>query len=284
MKSRKLPLLSLLVFSTVALSGCYFKIGPWEFGHKEEEQQGGGGNGNTPTPQIGTYYDSITENMFGDTLLNALHSIIDNDGVVVSYDWSRFEYADEDPNNSKNVILIYARTSVAKTAHVSGSKGWNREHTFPDSKMSSSQADKDNHIIYASDNKVNGARGNIKMGVVTGGSVVQDYNGNATTCRKDSQHFDPNNLSRGIVARTTMYAAAMYGYSVLDNFESYETLINWHLENAVTDFDIARNEKVYTKQKNRNPFVDHPEYACKIWGTKSAETRSACQRANYAVE
>ena len=232
----------------------------------------------------GNYYSSVTDSMSGTTLLNQLHSIINNSGVSVSYDWSRYEDADEDPNNSSNVLLIYARNSVSKSAHVSGSTGWNREHTFPQSKMDGGNGAKsDNHIIFASDNKVNGARGNIKMGVVSGGSVVNDYFGHATTCRKTSDLFDPNNEARGIVARTTMYAAAMYNYDPTDNFESIATMLRWHLEYPVSSFDLGRNEKVYTNQHNRNPFVDHPEYACKIWGNTNATTQSICGQASTGI-
>ena len=222
------------------------------------------------------YYSGVTDSMMGTTLLNKLNDIIDTNSVSVSYDWSRYEAADQDPNNTSNVILIYARNSVPKTAHVSGSTGWNREHTFPASKLSNTKAEKDNHIIYASNNKVNGARSNIKMGVVNGGSVVNDYFGNPTTCRKTDDLFDPHNVARGIVARTTMYAAAMYGYDPEDNFESIETMLSWHLEYLPTTLDQGRNDTVYSNQHNRNPFVDHPEYACRIWGNTSTETKQIC--------
>lgn len=45
------------------------------------------------------YYASITDSMSGSTLLSSLKSIINNNSVSVSYDWSRYEAADEDPNN-----------------------------------------------------------------------------------------------------------------------------------------------------------------------------------------
>ena len=233
-------------------------------------------NANQALASEGSYYNSVTSDMSGTTLLNQLHTIVNSGTISVSYDWSRYEDADEDPNNSNNVILIYARNSVAKSAHVSGNTGWNREHTFPQSKMESSAAKSDNHIIFASDNKVNGKRGNLPMGVVDGGTVVQDYFGNNTTCRYDGSHFDPHNVARGIVARSTMYAAAMYSFDVEDNFESIATMLQWHLEYPVDSFDTGRNEKVYANQGNRNPFVDHPEYACRIWGSTNSTTKSIC--------
>ena len=231
------------------------------------------------------YYSSIDDSMEGDELLSELKSIINTDKVSVSYDWSRYEAADEDPDNSSNIITIYARTSMKKTDHVQGSKGWNREHTFPQSKLQNSKAEKDNHIIYASDCKVNGARSNIKMGVVNSdeGSAVNDCEGVQTTCRKTSNAFDPHNVARGIVARTTMYAAAMYGYDPEDNFESIETMLSWHFEYLPSDLDARRNDIVYGNQHNRNPFVDHPEYACRIWGNTNSRTKEICAGSTETV-
>ena len=264
MKIKILP----IILTSAALSLCAISFSSFKNDNKAE------------LATAADYYDAVTDSMTGTTLLNKLNDIIDTSNVSVSYDWSRYEAADEDPNNSNNVILVYARNSVSKSAHVSGNTGWNREHTFPQSKLQNTKAEKDNHIIFASDNKVNGARSNIKMGVVSGGTVVNDYFGHPTTCRKTTSLFDPNNVARGIVARSTMYAAAMYGYDPLDNFESIATMLTWHLNYPVTSFDSGRNNIVYNNQHNRNPFVDHPEYACRIWGNTNSTTQSICGSAS----
>ena len=222
------------------------------------------------------YYASIDESMTGNTLLSKLNSIINTSKVDVDYDWSRYYAADEDPDNNQNVILIYARYSSPKSNSGGGTKNWNREHTFPQSKITSEKAKKDNHIVYASDNKVNGARSSIKMGYVKDGSVVKDMYGRDTTCRKTTNSFDPHNEARGIVARSTMYAAAMYGFDPEDNFESIETMLEWHLEYSPSANDMRRNDVVYENQHNRNPFVDHPEYACRVWGNESPATQKIC--------
>lgn len=231
------------------------------------------------SPDPGDYYASITDDMSGEALVNGLYQIISK-GVSVSYDWSRYEAADEDIHNSANVTTIYARTSLNKGAHVSGSKGWNREHSFPQSKMSGN-CEQDNHIIFASDCKVNGIRSNYRLGEIGGSPNVIDSYGNKTPCisgkKGGEQMFDPGDtIARGIVARATMYAYVLYGLNPTSNFESYDTLLKWHLNYQPEECDFHRNEAVYKRQKNRNPFVDHPEYACKIWGTKSATTRSLC--------
>jgi len=282
MKSKKLTLLSLIMFSSLTLSSCFLDPLLIKMGLKEDEseqsgEQTDGGNYTVlPKEEIDKYYASISTQS-GNSLLSALKSVINTSAVNVDYAWSRYEKADEDPFNSKNVILIYARTSVKKTAHVNSQGiGWNREHTFPQSKLDNEQAKSDNHIIFASDAVVNAARSNYKLGVVSGGSAISDSYNQKTTCRLGSNLFDPNNEARGIVARATMYAAAMYGYDPTDNFDSLATMLKWNLEYPVSKFDESRNNKVYQLQKNRNPFVDHPEYACKIWGTRNSATKAAC--------
>ena len=275
----------ILTLVALLLTSCNGSSSKKRKSHSSEEEETSEHSGESeeslPLPPA-DYYESINDSMSGTSLLNALHSIIDTSDVAVDYSWSRFEAADQDPNNQYNVILIYARTSVpktdAKTGGTSESQCWNREHTFPQSKMSNEKAKKDNHIIFASDYKVNLARSNIKMGIVDGGSVITDSYGRQTTCRVTRSLFDPCNRARGIVARSTMYAAAMYNYDPLDNFQSIETLLKWHLEYPVDLLDFNRNETVHKNQHNRNPFVDHPDYACRIWGGTNAATQSLCSQ------
>lgn len=258
--------LTLLAFAATAICGLSFL----SFEKKSDEVD------------ASDYYASVTDSMTGSTLQSQLHSIINNGSVSQSYDWSRFEAADEDPNNSNNIITIYARTSLPKTSHVSGSSGWNREHSFPQSKMDGGNGSKsDNHVIFASDNKVNGKRSNYKLGDHTGiAPNVYDYTGKLTPCIFSNSVFDPGDtVARGMVARATFYCAAMYNYNIEDNIESIETALRWHLTYKVGEIDKRRNEVVYSNQHNRNPFVDHPSYACRIWGT-SGSAKTICDQYN----
>ena len=44
------------------------------------------------------------------------------------------------------------------------------------------------------------------------------------------------------------------------------TLLKWHFEEPPTEWEIKRNNEVATRwHHNRNPFVDHPEYAARIY-------------------
>jgi hypothetical protein len=45
-----------------------------------------------------------------------------------------------------------------------------------------------------------------------------------------------------------------------------DLLLRWHMQDPVDDFERNRNEVIYNSQNNRNPFIDHPEFAERIWG------------------
>ncbi len=44
-------------------------------------------------------------------------------------------------------------------------------------------------------------------------------------------------------------------------------LMNWHLNDPVSQKEIDRNNQVYLFQGNRNPFVDQPDYVEQIWSS-----------------
>ena len=44
------------------------------------------------------------------------------------------------------------------------------------------------------------------------------------------------------------------------------SLIQWHFDDPVDDFEINRNEVIFGFQQNRNPFIDHPNLVNFLWG------------------
>lgn len=74
------------------------------------------------TSNEGNYYSSVTGSETPTALKTKLKGIISTN-TDESYDWSRYEAADEAEGDSSKVLLIYSRINVLKTAHVSGSVG-----------------------------------------------------------------------------------------------------------------------------------------------------------------
>jgi endonuclease I len=172
-----------------------------------------------PTSTEGSYYEQA-RGLSGSALRAKLKSILST-GTSLSYDWTRFEACDEAQDDSSSILCIYSRKTELKTAHVSNAHvGWNREHTFPQSKMGTDTSKSDDHIVFASDCNVNGARSNYKLGIVshTGASPVVDSYGNATECYLVDSIFEPCDAARGEVARASLYAATLYDYDLAEGF------------------------------------------------------------------
>ncbi|WP_339361308.1 endonuclease [Candidatus Regiella insecticola] len=43
-------------------------------------------------------------------------------------------------------------------------------------------------------------------------------------------------------------------------------MLEWHAQDPVSDWERRRNERIYERQGNRNPFIDHPEWVGSIYG------------------
>ncbi|URM36686.1 endonuclease [Flavobacterium anhuiense] len=170
---------------------------------------------------------------------------------------------------------------------------YNREHIIPQSVFSEqSPMVSDAHFITPTDGKVNGIRSNYPHGNVSsatytsqngsklGSSAVSGYSGTV---------FEPINDFKGDIARMYFYFATRYentvaGYSyAMFNGTSNQVfttaflnlLLAWHAQDPVSAREIARNNAVYARQNNRNPFIDHPEYVNQIWGgTPSGDTQA----------
>ena len=224
------------------------------------------------------YYQNINPNLTGTALKNALDLLISTN-VSVSYDWSRFESADESFSETNKVLTIYPRRNYLKTAHVSGNQGgtWNREHTYPQSKISGAAVN-DNHHIFADDWKTNNIRSNFKFGIVnkTDTTRVRDSNNLITDNYVAGGFFEPNDAAKGEVARATLYMDTYYGYAIDGNFQTTEMAILWALNYPATDRDMQRNNRVYTNQGNRNPYVDSPALICRVYGMTSLATQQVC--------
>ena len=90
----------------------------------------------------------------------------------------------------------------------------------------------------------------------------------------------------GDVARSVLYMEIRYndlsvvnGYPVLPDTEEYlgelgdlETLLDWHRNDPPDDYEMNRNNVVYSWQFNRNPFIDQPDLVEYIWGTNVGQT------------
>ncbi len=231
------------------------------------------------------YYDDA-EGLTGEDLKAALHEIID-DHVEFPYTsgstdtWDILKETDRDPENPDNVILLYTGWSVDAEQEYNNGSGWSREHVWAKSHGdfgTSPGAGTDVHHLRPADISVNSARGNKDFD--NGGSEYLD-SGVPTGCYSDSDSWEPRDEVKGDVARMIFYMAVRYeGDSGELDLEladyvntapnplhgKFSTLMEWHAIDPVSVFEENRNDIIYEDyQGNRNPFIDHPEYAQAIW-------------------
>lgn len=171
-----------------------------------------------------------------------------------------------------------------------GWNGMNREHSFPKSWWGGAQneAYTDLNHLYPSESAANLAKNNFPLGevmtptfqngVTTVGYAYSGQGGGA------SQVFEPADEYKGDFARTYFYMATCYqDYSwkytyMVQNGDyptlrpwAYEMLLDWSRRDPVSQKEVMRNEAVYQIQGNRNPFIDFPELAEYIWGSRTGE-------------
>ncbi|MER8233076.1 endonuclease [Streptomyces sp. NPDC094049] len=233
----------------------------------------------TTTAYDSTYYKNAVGKT-GTSLKSSLHTIISTGTTKISYDavWNALKATDQDPANSNNVILLYSGTSRSKSLNGGNVGNWNREHTWAQSHGgfgTSAGPGTDLHHLRAADVQVNSTRGNKDFD--KGGSPVGGAPGSYT----DADSFEPRDADKGDVARMILYMAVRYeggdGWADLEPNEStsngsvplhgrLSVLKQWNEQDPPSAFEERRNDLVFTAyQRNRNPFIDHPEWVEAIW-------------------
>jgi len=251
------------------------------------------------------YYNTATSS--GATLKSQLYDIIKNH-TVRSYDalWTDFQTTDVKSNGKvwdmysdiPGATPPYEFTFITKQCGSYDNEGdcYNREHSFPQSWFNeASPMVSDLFHLYPTDGKVNGMRSNYpfgEVGTATWTSQNGSKLGNCSYSGYSGVVFEPIDEYKGDFARSYFYMATRYENviatwytngtevnAVLQNnaFPVFETwflnmLAEWHVADPVSAKETARNDAVYSKQGNRNPFIDYPEYVYQVWGVGNVAT------------
>jgi endonuclease I len=231
------------------------------------------------------YYNG-TAGLSGEGLKVKIHEIIDNH-VDFSYSQAKFliNYSDADPENENNVILFYTQRSQNADNYGTGGDFINREHVWAKSHGDFSDKrpmDGDAYNLRPADASVNMDKSNKDFGIVQpngtehGEAAGNWYNGYA---------WEPGPDTKGQVARIMFYMDNRYegtngeiDLTVVNGFDTYPrpehgdkaALLLWNNEYPPSDFERRRNERIFSIQQNRNPFVDNPQWVDMIWGDEPA--------------
>jgi len=240
-------------------------------------------------PNPNNYYSSISDSARETTLLNGLRALNSSKRKsTVGYSSmgtspsGQFKYTDYDPKYTAvdGKGQIYGTRLITFYSGNSATSGMNREHVWPKS-HGGSTIDNDIHMPRPTLTSENGSRGN---------SFYVEGMKSSTNGWDPAMESFGDETYRGDSARIIFYCViADQRLSLLDvNYHATSNanpdykmgklsdLLSWNIRYPVLQREMNRNEGAEYLQGNRNPFIDYPDYACRIWGKTNAATKSIC--------
>lgn len=154
---------------------------------------------------------------------------------------------------------------AAELDELEASLPFNCEHVVPQSWFAKREPMRgDLHHLFACEPACNSFRGNYPYMDFPGfDEAVRDDCG-----MREKSGFEPEH-SKGAVARATLYFLLRYPGLVGDRAREFPEerlpiLLDWHENEPVTEYELHRNAAIAGIQGNRNPLIDHPEWARSI--------------------
>lgn len=198
-------------------------------------------------------------------------------------------------NPTGTTAYHYTLSNIISSANAEG-LGWNREHMMPQSSFNSAYPMySDLFFVVPTDARINQLRSNYPYGKA-GSTVYYNFTNGSKQASNGTpgaiytgRVYEPIDEFKGDVARSLLYFVVRYegklgGFNYSTNADptkdqnplngteekAYDDwyiamLLNWHQQDPVSAREITRNNSVYNIQKNRNPFIDHPEWVNLIW-------------------
>jgi endonuclease G len=143
---------------------------------------------------------------------------------------------------------------------------YNCEHVVPQSWFDRAEPMRgDLHHLFACEARCNSFRGN------TAYAEFADFPQPAEAMRSDcgksaADGFEPAH-GKGAAARAVFYFCLRYpttiGAAELPP-DSVAVLLGWHETDPVSEWERHRNAAIHGRQGNRNPFIDHPDWAADL--------------------
>ncbi len=257
------------------------------------------------------YYNDVDHTLTGIQLKNALATkIINTHTNKLDYTpdiWTASKITDANLTNANQVILFYGwenatdsdatndlyRDNTLQDTGNGQTFRWNREHVYSKSLANPSLTTDDPgpgtdaHNLRPADRTRNSQRNNFKFGEGSGtpsGFSSVTYSGPSGP---NTNAWFPGDEWKGDVARIVMYMYLRYGTQCLPTGvgvgnnaltpdDMIDLFLKWNVEDPVSDVEKARNTyhgntSITTAQGNRNPFIDNPYLATRIWGGDSAQ-------------
>jgi uncharacterized protein len=234
---------------------------------------------------------SAVDGFSGQYLKSELHKLIKHSIIIrlrSKKGWDVYKESDRDSLIPGNIILFYSGESVNADQKKDNKRIWEREHVWAQAHgklINYPMPFNDLHNLKPCDKDFNKKKRD-KDFDCDGESSKRNNDGCISYYDKDS--WEPCDKVKGDVARIIFYMAVRYEgddcnpYLELKDsvntskknipegkgyYGKLSTLLEWNKSDPVDIFERNRNNVICRYQGNRNPFIDHPEYADLIWNS-----------------
>lgn len=247
----------------------------------------------TPGSTPGSYYDGINPNAV--SFITDLHQKIRQVDTIFYSNYAPVlvnNYLARDTSAGRKVVTcVYSNEQYVFTDPFTWWTGQGnnpgtltREHTFAQSWMPTNQGGSwpdvggrevleynDLHNLFpAHQLNANAKRSNNPFGIVVNPTYTAPTGvGKLGTDANGATVYEPKDDQKGDLARALFYMLVRYNTINgvqwrLPASQNINILLQWHLQDPPSSIEIARNEYIATTQKNRNPFIDYPEWVNRI--------------------
>lgn len=185
---------------------------------------------------------------------------------------------------------------------------YNREHSLPKTYFGGQNATpmaNDAHFVIPTDYYVNSKRGSYPYGETSSPTISFTNGSKIGPCSYPGYSgvvFEPIDEFKGDIARMQLYFVTRYedklaSFSQFQNASSpldgtvnrglqqwyLNLMLEWASQDPVSQREIDRNNAVYARQGNRNPYIDHPEYVNMVWANSGSDTEAPSIPANLTA-
>lgn len=241
------------------------------------------------------YYDSL-EGKSGAELRKAVKSLVRKHTNIGYGDRTWEAFAKTDTRTVDGTLCWWDMYSSNNVPVSSGHPGMNIEHSVANSCWGGTKNAAYNDLFHLnpSDATANNRKSNYPLGIVSGtphwtnGVTIVGRPGEGTGGGA-SRVYEPHDMYKGDFARVYFYIFTVYddiswgSYSdgrdamydcsgATADFRPWavEMLLRWNAADPVREKEVDRNSGIYEIQHNRNPYIDIPDLAEYVWGSKSS--------------
>jgi len=236
--------------------------------------------------KYGDSYDATTFNLYDTQLKTALTQFVSGhtslgynlarDKMFMIIDNQKVNGQGATQNTLECVYIGRLAVGYIDRTDAQNNYNFNTEHTWPQSNFGEAEPMKsDLYHLFPTDNPANSVRANYPFGKAVS-NVTWQVGGSKLGLNSLGQTvFEPRDVHKGNVSRSMFYFITCYPVNYGNFFTQTQEIVfrEWNKFDTVDVVESTRNNAIALLQFKRNPFIDHPEFADRIYSFATSNIR-----------